>query len=77
MSFLAPFVDPAGPWPVSAQIAVYALTTAALETPILILYGLAAGHGSRLLPGGEVGPWQDRIAGTSLLAAASWLALRR
>lgn len=76
VSFLAPFLDPAASWPIPAQIAIYAATTAALETPILFAYGVAASHGSRMLPEGKVGVWQDRIAGGALLTAAAWLALR-
>ncbi len=58
------------------QIAAYAPTTAAIEVPILALYGLAAAHGTRVLPAGRVGPWQDRVAGGALPAVATWLALR-
>lgn len=76
VSFLAPFLDPAAPWPIPAQLVTYALTTAVLETPILLLYGVAAARGSALLPSGAVGLWQDRIAGACLLVAAAWLALR-
>jgi homoserine/homoserine lactone efflux protein len=76
VSFLAPFLDPAARWPAAAQLAGYAATTAAIEVPILALYGVAAARGSRFLPAGRVGLRQDRIAGAALLAVAAWLALR-
>jgi homoserine/homoserine lactone efflux protein len=75
-SILAPFLDPAAPWPIPAQIGVLALTTTLTEFPILVLYGAAGARGSRFLPQGRVGLWQDRIAGASLLLVATWLALR-
>jgi len=75
-SFLAPFLDPAAPWPIAGQVGVYAATTFLTETPILIGYGLAAEHGGRFLPEGKRGQWQDRIAGACLLAAVVWLGLR-
>ena len=76
VSFLAPFINPHGPWPVAAQIALLAATTMVLEFPILLMYGYAGAHGSKLLPAGAIGVWQDRIAGTCLAIAAIWLALR-
>ncbi len=76
VSFLAPFLDPAARWPVAGQIAAYAATTAAIEVPILAGYGLAAARGTRILPAGRLGLWQDRIAGGALLVVAAWLALR-
>ncbi|MFT3915206.1 MAG: LysE family translocator [Anaeromyxobacteraceae bacterium] len=75
-AFLAPFLDPAAPWPVAGQIGVYALTTFVTETPILVGYALAAERGSRWLPEGARGQWQDRIAGACLLCAVAWLGLR-
>lgn len=76
VSFLAPFLDPTARWPVAGQIATYAATTATIEVPILVGYGLAAAHGTRLLPAGRIGLWQDRIAGGVLLLVCAWLALR-
>lgn len=75
-AFLAPFLDASAPWPIPAQVGVYAFTTFATETPILIGYAVAAERGSRWLPEGERGMWQDRIAGACLLGAVAWLALR-
>lgn len=75
-SILAPFIDPQAAWPIPAQLAVYAVVTEATEFPILVMYAAAAARGSRLLPGGRAGPWQDRIAGVSLVLVAGWLALR-
>jgi homoserine/homoserine lactone efflux protein len=76
VSFLAPFLDTAAPWRPAAQIAAYAATTAAIEVPILVGYGVAAAQGTRLLPAGRLGLWQDRVAGGALLLVAAWLALR-
>jgi homoserine/homoserine lactone efflux protein len=76
VSFIAPFLDLAAPWPVWAQMSVYAATTTATEIPVLAFYGFLAARGSSLLPDGRVGLLQDRIAGACLLAAAAWLALR-
>lgn len=73
---LAPFLDPAAEWSIPAQMGVYAVTTEASEVPILLLYGYTASRGSVLLSGGKAGPWQDRVAGVSLLAVAGWLATR-
>jgi homoserine/homoserine lactone efflux protein len=75
-SILAPFLEPAAPWPLPVQLGVFALTTTLTEFPVLVLYGVAGARGSRLLPHGRVGLWQDRIAGSSLLIVAAWLALR-
>ncbi len=76
VSFLAPFLDPAARWTIPAQVGAYAATTGAIEVPILAGYGVAAARGSRLLPAGRLGLWQDRIAGGALLVVAAWLALR-
>jgi homoserine/homoserine lactone efflux protein len=75
VALLAPFIDPKKnvPW----QIFLYACTTMALEFPILLMYGYGAAHGSKLLPEGKVGLWQDRIAGLCLATAAAFLALSR
>jgi homoserine/homoserine lactone efflux protein len=73
-SILAPFLDPGADWSIPAQMAVYAVTTEVSEVPILLLYGFTASRGGALLP--KLGPWQDRIAGASLLAVAGWLAVR-
>jgi threonine/homoserine/homoserine lactone efflux protein len=75
-SILAPFIDLQGPWPVPAQLAVYAVVTEVTEFPILVLFAAAAARGSRLLPVGRAGLWQDRIAGASLVGVAAWLTLR-
>jgi len=75
-SLLAPFIDLEAPWPVPAQLAVYAATTVATELPILVVYGWVAGRGGALFPEGRVGPWPDRVAGACLLAVAGWLLLR-
>ncbi len=75
-SILAPFLDPGADWPISAQMAVYAVTTEVSEVPILVLYGFTASRGGALLPAEKVGQWQDRIAGMSLLVVAGWLAAR-
>jgi homoserine/homoserine lactone efflux protein len=75
-SILAPFLDPAAAWPIPAQVGVLALTTTLTEFPLLVGYAFAASHGSRLLPEGRLGQWQDRMAGACLLAVAGWLALR-
>jgi homoserine/homoserine lactone efflux protein len=75
-SILAPFLDPAGGWSIPVQVGVLALTTTLTEFPILVGYGFAGAHGSRLLPAGRVGQWQDRIAGGCLLVVAGWLAAR-
>ena len=75
-SFLVPFLDPGAAWPIAAQVAVFAATTAASEIPILLLYGFLAARGGALLPQGRLGRWQDRIAGTCLLVVAAWLGLR-
>jgi threonine/homoserine/homoserine lactone efflux protein len=75
-SILAPFIDLQAPWPVPAQLAVYAVATEVTEFPILVLFAAAAARGSRLLPVGRAGLWQDRIAGLSLLGVATWLTLR-
>jgi homoserine/homoserine lactone efflux protein len=75
-SILAPFIDPGAPWPIPAQLAVYAVVTEATEFPILVLFAAAAARGSRLLPAGRAGPWRDRIAGVSLVLVAGWLTLR-
>lgn len=73
VALLAPFIDPSKnvPW----QIFIYACTTMAFEFPILLLYGYGAAHGSKLLPEGKVGLWQDRIAGACLATAAIYLAM--
>ena len=77
VSLLAPFIDPAAPWPAWLQILVLAVTSLVLELPILAAYGFAASHGRRLLPAGSRGrAWEGRIAGGCLLCAAAWLALR-
>lgn len=76
VSFLAPFLDVGSRWPIALQIAVFAATTLIIEIPILLFYGFIASHGSRMLPKGQVGVWQDRVAGTCLLAASLWLLLR-
>lgn len=75
VALLAPFIDPKKnvPW----QIFILACTTMVLEFPILLMYGYGAAHGSKLLPEGKVGLWQDRIAGLCLAAAATFLALSR
>jgi threonine/homoserine/homoserine lactone efflux protein len=75
-SFLAPFLDPGAAWSIPAQLAVFAVTTTASELPILLFYGWAASRGGALLPAGELGRWQDRIAGACLLVVAAWLGLR-
>ncbi len=75
-SFLAPFLDPGAALSIPGQMAVFAATTAVCETPILVLYGWLGSRGGALLPAGRLGQWQDRIAGTCLLAVAAWLGLR-
>jgi homoserine/homoserine lactone efflux protein len=75
-SILAPFLDPAAAWSIPAQVGVLALTTTLTEFPILVGYASAASHGSRWLPQGRLGQWQDRLAGACLLLVATWLALR-
>jgi len=76
VSILAPFLDPSAAWSIPAQVGVLALTTTLTEFPILVGYAGAASRGSRLLPAGRLGQWQDRIAGACLLLVACWLALR-
>jgi homoserine/homoserine lactone efflux protein len=73
VALLAPFIDPKRnvPW----QIFILACTTMVFEFPILLMYGYGAAHGSKLLPEGKVGLWQDRIAGICLATAAVFLAL--
>jgi homoserine/homoserine lactone efflux protein len=75
-SILAPFLDPAAAWPIPLQVGVLALTTTLTEFPVLVGYAYAASRGSRLLPEGRLGQWQDRIAGGCLLVVAVWLSLR-
>ncbi len=73
VALLAPFIDPKKnvPW----QIFLLACTTMVFEFPILLMYGYAAAHGSKFLPEGKVGLWQDRIAGICLATAALFLAV--
>jgi threonine efflux protein len=75
-SVLTPFIDLTASWSVPVQLAVFAATTTLTEFPILVGYAWAASRGSRLLPQGRLGQWQDRVAGACLLAVAGWLALR-
>jgi threonine/homoserine/homoserine lactone efflux protein len=75
-SILAPFLDPQAPWSIPAQLAVYAVVTEVTEFPLLVLFAASAARGSRFLPVGRAGLWQDRIAGSSLLVVAAWLTLR-
>jgi len=75
-SILTPFVDLGAAWPVPVQMAVFATTTTLTEFPLLVAYAWAASRGSRLLPQGRLGLWQDRVAGTCLLVVATWLGLR-
>lgn len=75
-SILAPFIDAHAAWSVPAQLAVYAVVTEVTEFPLLVLFAVAAARGSRLLPVGRAGLWQDRIAGASLVVVAGWLTLR-
>jgi threonine/homoserine/homoserine lactone efflux protein len=75
-SVLTPFIDLEAAWSVPVQLAVFAATTTLTEFPILVGYAWAASHGSRLLPQGRLGQWQDRVAGGCLLLVAGWLALR-
>lgn len=75
-SFLVPFVDPSAAWPIPVQLAVFAATTTATEIPVLLVYGHLASHGGALLRKETLGRWQDRLAGTCLLAVAAWLGLR-
>jgi threonine/homoserine/homoserine lactone efflux protein len=52
------------------------MVTELTEFPLLVLFAAAAARGSRLLPVGRAGLWQDRIAGVSLILVAGWLTLR-
>jgi homoserine/homoserine lactone efflux protein len=75
-AILAPFLDTSAAWSIPSQVGVLALTTTLTEFPVLVGYAALASHGSRLLPAGRLGQWQDRFAGACLLGVVVWLVAR-
>jgi homoserine/homoserine lactone efflux protein len=57
------------------ELSILFATGAIIEMPILAIYSATAARGGKLLPGGRLGLWRERVSGAVLIAVGSALSL--